>query len=1013
MRSTLLLLAVTATLMDAAPKLQSPRLPFAFEANRGQTADSVRYIARGEGYAVFLRDQDAVVRLGREGKQVRMSLANARKARSIEALERLRQTTNYFVGNNPAAWKQDIPNFARVRYNGVYPGVDLVYHSLENQLEYDFVVAPGQSAAPIELRFEGAERMEILANGELALHLGGRVLTHKAPYAYQEVNGRRETVRAQYARRGDNAVGFALGSYDTTRPLVIDPVLVYSTYLGGNRADAVTGMAVDKEGAVYVAGETVSIDFPVKGTNLTPYQGAVNYGFIAKFAPNGGSLVYSTIIGGGSNTTPSKIAIDDEGNAYVTGITGARNFPLVNPVQSNNPGLNIGFVLKLNAKGDQLLFSTLHGGERNDRFNAIAIDKQKNIYLTGAATSPNFPLVNAWQTQIGGSGQDTFVAKYTAPNYRLAYSSYYGGTGYEEAYAIAVDDQGYAYIAGATRTPDFATPGAYQTRYRGTEDAFVAKIRPNGGPEWFTYLGGTGDEMARGLALDAEKNIWIGGTTSATTFPVTADAVQPTMAGRWDAFFAKFSNDGSQLLYSTYYGGAAGNNASYNEAVHALAIDAAGAIHLAGVTRATDFPQLRPLQSYGGGETDAFIVKFDPVTKTIEYSSPFGGSLPDEANAIAVDAVGGVYFGGETFSTNFPTKNAFRATFGPSSEGFVSKLCDPILIADQASMLFLQVQNGAAPAAQILKVSACVAIPYTVEVQGEFLKATPTSGNIDATIAVSADGRSLAVGDYDGKLIIRSADAKNSPLEVPVRLRVNPPPPQISASGIVNAASGKGGPVAPGELVVLYGVNLGPASLAGFSITGAGTFANEVSGTRVYFDGIPAPLVYTSSGQVSAIVPYGVAGRPSTQVQLEYRNARSNMVTMSVATASPALFTLNASGSGPGALLNQDSTVNTAANPAERGSIVILYATGEGMTDPISTDGQVVTNVLARPRQAVKVSIGGQDATVEYAGSAPGLVAGVFQINVRIPMNAGSGNQPILVSVCNATSPAGVTLSVK
>ncbi len=1012
MRSLLMLLPLALSCVAAVPRVDAPKIPFAFETNQGQTAKDVRFIARGEGYAVFLREQDAIIRLGREGKQVRMSLRNARQAASIQGLERLTQATNYFVGNDSKQWKRAIPNYARVRYEGVYPGVDLVYHSLEKQLEYDFVVAPGKSAAPIELRFDGAERMEILPNGELALHLDGRVLTHKAPYAYQEVNGRRQTVRVQYARRGEDGIGFAVGSYDASKPLVIDPVLVYSTYLGGNRADAVTGMAVDKDGAVYVTGETVSIDFPVKGTNLTPYQGAVNYGFIAKFAPNGGSLIYSTIIGGASNTTPTKIAVDDEGNAYVTGITGARNFPLVNPVQSNNPGLNIGFVLKLNAKGDALIFSTLHGGERNDRFNAIAIDKQKNIYVTGAVTSTTFPLVNAWQTKPGGSGQDLFVAKYTAPNYRLAYSSYYGGTGYEEAYGIAVDDEGYAYIAGATRSPDFATAGAYQTRYRGTEDAFVAKIRPNGGPVWFTYLGGTGDEMARGIALDAEKNIWIGGTTSATTFPVTANAIQPTMAGRWDAFLSKFSNDGSQLLYSTYYGGAAGNNASYSEAVHALAIDAAGDVYLAGVTRATDFPAVRPLQSYGGGDTDAFLVKYNVTRNEIEYSTPFGGSSPDEANTLAVDALGGVYFGGETFSPNFTTKNAFRATFGPSSEGFVTKLCDPVLIADQASMTFLQVQNAVAPAAQNLKVSACVAIPYTIEVQGDFLKATPTSGNTDATVAVSVDGRNLAIGDYDGKLIIRSADVKNSPLEVPVRLRVNPPPPQITANGIVNAASSKGGPVVPGELIVMYGVNLGPASLVGFNIAG-GAFANELAGTRVYFDGIPAPLVYTSSGQVSAIVPYGIAGRPSTQVQLEFRGARSNAVAMSVAAAAPALFTLNASGSGPGAILNQDYSVNTAANGAERGSIVILYATGEGVTDPISTDGQIVTNVLAKPRQAVKVTIGGQDAIVDYAGSAPGLVAGVFQINVRIPPNAASGNQPVMVSVGNATSPAGVTLSVK
>jgi uncharacterized protein (TIGR03437 family) len=1006
MRFPLLLLPLALPFLGQAQSLQ---LPFSFEANRGQTRADVRFIARGHGYAVLLRDEDALIRL--EDRQLRMSLANARRAKSIEALDALPQTTNYFVGNNRSAWRREIPNYARVRYKAVYPGIDLVFHSLEKQLEYDFVVAPHQSPAPIELAFDGADRIEILPGGELSLSWQERRLTHKAPYAYQDIDGRRIPVAASYERRGRN-IGFRLGAYDRARPLVIDPVLVYSTYLGGNRADYINGVAVDKEGAVYVTGQTVSLDFPVKGTNLTNYQGAVSYGFISKFAPNGGSLVYSTIIGGNSNTTPSAITVDEDGNAYVTGITGARNFPLANAVQSTQPGLNIGFVLKLSAQGDQLLFSTYHGGERNERFNAIAIDKQRNIYVTGYTTSTTFPMAAAWQPQLGGASQDSFVAKYAAPNYRLAYSSYFGGTATEEALAIAVDASGAAFIAGATRSPNFATPGAYQTLYRGTEDAFVAKIRPAGGVEFFTYFGGTGDDIARAIALDKNGDIWIGGSTMAANLPVTPDALQARLAGRWDAYFAKLSGDGAQLLYSTYYGGAAGNNSTYSEAIQALAIDSAGALHLAGVTRAQDFPSVRPLQSFGG-ESDSFLVKFVPETREVDYSIVFGGASNEEANAIAVDALGGVYFAGETFSNNFPMKNAFRSTFGASSEGFLTKLCDPQLIADQASLLFTQILNGGAPAPQSLKVTACVAIPFTVEISGDFLKASPMTGNAGATLAVTVDARGLAIGDYDGKIMIQSADAKNSPLVVPVRLRVNPPPPQISASGIVNAASGKGGPVAPGELIVLYGANLGPAALTGFSVNGQGQFANELVSTRVYFDGVPAPLVYTSAGQVSAIVPYGVAGRPSTQVEVEYRNARSNPVTMSVAAASPALFTLNASGSGPSATLNQDYTVNGPANPAERGSTVILYATGEGLTDPAGADGQVVSNVLARPQQAVKVTIGGVEAIVDYAGSAPGSVAGVFQINARIPMNIGAGNQSVQVSVGGIGSPSGVTVSVK
>jgi uncharacterized protein (TIGR03437 family) len=1007
MRSLLLL--TLAPWMAAAIEV-----PFSFERNQGQADPSVKYVARGKGYALLLEDRQATLTLPAAGRSLRMSLAHSLPPKTLEGLEPLQQRTNYFIGQSPADWKRNVPNYARVQYKGVYPGIDLVYHSLENQLEYDFIVAPGSSPQQIELQFAGADSIAILPSGELSMKLGTQTLIHKAPVAYQEWNGRRHLVAVKYLQRPGGGTGFALGAYDTRRPLVIDPVIAYSTYLGGNRADFITGMAVDSEGAVYVTGQTVSLDFPTKGVNHTPFQGAVSYGFISKFKPGGEDLVYSTIIGGSSNTTPYAITVDDEGNAYVTGRTGARNFPLANAVQSTQPGLNIGFVLKLNPAGDKLLFSTYHGGERNDTFNAIAIDANKNIYVTGQTTSTTFPLVNAWQSQLGGSSQDAFVAKYQAPNYRLAYSSYFGGTGVEEGHAIKVDSVGSAYIAGATRSPNMATPGAYQTRYGSTEDAFIAKIHPNGeGVAFYTYLGGNGDDIGHAIALDANGDIWVAGSTVNTSFPTTENALQRTLNGNSDAFFAKLNNNGSALLYSTYYGGSGRTGSTYNESANAIAIDREGAILIAGVTRAQDFPGVRPLQAYGGGDTDAFLIKYNPTTNTVDFSSPFGGSSNENANALAVDRTGAVYFSGETFSTNFPIKAAYRSTFGASSEGFVTKVCDPRLIADMSSVRILQVQGAAPAAAQTLRIEACAAIPFSLRIEGDFLRATPSSGTTNASLQVSADARALGIGDYPGKLIFTSPDAVNSPFEVPVLLRVNPPPPTISAAGVVNAASSKVGPVAPGELVVIYGTNLGPAQLAGFSLTGENRFSNDVSGTRVLFDGIPAPIVYTSSGQVSAIVPYGVANRPTTQLQLEYRGAGSNSVTLQVGAASPALFTANSSGTGPGAILNQDYSVNTPANGADKGATVLLYATGEGVTDPGSTDGQIIGGVLARPKLAVSVTIGGQPAVVDYAGSAPGLVAGVFQLNVRIPTNIASGNQPVVVTVGNNASPSGVTVSVR
>lgn len=1002
----LVLLCVAAAMQAAV------EFPLSLEKNLGQADPSVQYLARTGTYTLLLKERQAELSFPAARRRLTMSLAGSRKPSAIRPLSPQAHRTNYFIGQDPAGWQQNVPQFQRVQYDEVYSGIDVVYHSTQKQLEYDFIVKPGASSRWIELEFGGADGVRILPTGALEMRFGIETMVHQAPVAYQERDGKREMVAVAYERRAGGRTGFRVGAYDASRPLVIDPVLVYSTYLGGNRADFITSMATDREGSVYVVGQTNSIDFPIKGTNHTTYQGAVPYGFVAKFKPGGEDLVYSTMIGGASNTIAYGIAVDTDGNAYVTGRTGARNFPLANPVQSDQPGLNIGFVMKLNPAGDRILFSTYHGGERNDTFNAIAIDANRNIYVTGQTTSSTFPLVNAWQQQMGGASQDAFVAKYSAPNYRLAYSSYMGGTGVEEGHAITVDSNGSVFVAGATRSPNFATPGAFQTRYGSTEDGFVARIHPNGGLAFFTYLGGNGDDIARAIALDGAGSIWVAGSSVNTSFPVTDNAVQKTLNGNSDAFLAQLSNDGSRLLYGTYYGGSGRTGSTYNEGAQALAIDPDGKVWVAGVTRAADFPGVKPMQGFGGGDTDAFLFQYNPATNAIEFSTHFGGSGNEEANTISIDSTGAVYFGGETFSSNFPLKAAFRSTFGPSSDGFVTKVCDPRLTVDQASLTFLQVQGAAAPAAQTLKLNACAAIPYTMRIEGDFLRATPASGTTNATIQVSTDGRNLAIGDYDAKLIFTSPEAVNSPLEVPVKWRVNPPAPVISASAVVNAASSRQGPVAPGELVVIYGTNLGPAQLAGFALNGS-KFSSEVSGTRVLFDGVAAPIVYTSVGQVSAIVPYSVAGRATTQMQLEYRGARSAAVSLSVAAASPALFTANSSGTGPGAILNQDYSLNTAANGAEKGSTVLLYATGEGMTNPAQADGQITADVLARPQLPVTVTIGGQPAIVDYAGAAPGLVAGVFQLNVRIPTGIASGNQAVIVTVGTISSPTGVTVSVR
>ena len=997
-----------------APLASSPKTPYTFEENRGQAHPDVRFQARGEGYSLYLTDSEAVLSLTRtedDPHVLRMSLAGSRKPRSIQPLEAQSQRTHYLIGADPEKWHVGVPHFAKVRYEGVYEGVDLVYHSAADRLEYDFVVAPGADPGVVRLRFAGAERMSVNGEGELELVCGATSVTHQAPVAYQGNGGERTHVAASY-RIEDGKVSFQIADYDRSRPLVIDPVVVYSSFLGGALTDSINAVAVDVNGNVYMTGETTSGNFPVVGAPITPNSGAVVYSFITKLNPAGAGIVYSTILGGSSNTRGYAIQVDAQGYAFVAGVTGARDFPMVNPVQNQQPGLNIGYVAKLKKEGDGLLFSTYLGGERNDEINALALDPAGNIHVAGRATSSQIALTNAMQPTFGGN-TDILLAKYAAPDYRLAYSTYLGKTGLEYAYGVTADAGGFTYVTGVARGESLATPNAYQDQVKGGNDAFLAKIAPSGNQvEWFTYFGENGDEQARGVAIDREGSIWIAGTTTSTNFPATPNAVQGSLKGDSDAFAAKFHHGGGTLYYATLLGSSTTRVATLEEAT-AIKLDGRGAIYIAGVTNGSDFPAVRPLQAFGGGVTDGFLTKLSPAADAIEYSTPIGGSADDFLNALAVDLHGGAFVGGRTLSINFPLKAAIRSTFAGAEEAFLTKVCDPVITPSKDTVWFGYHLGDPFPLESPIEITSCTSIPFSVSSTGAWLRVTPTTGNTNQTLTMFADPTGLEPGTHVGKITLTALDAVNSPREVPVQLVVLPPRPQISATGVVNAASGKGGSVTAGQIVVLYGSNLGPDELTTAILDEQGRIARELSRTRVRFDEHYAPVIYTSAGQVSAVVPYGVNGRVGVQIHVEYYDQLSNVVELPIDDTSPGIFTLNGSGSGQGAILHADYSVNTPQNPAARGDVVLLYVTGEGETDPGGVDGQLATATLAKPVAPVSVTIGGTPAIVDYAGAAPGMVAGVMQVNVRIPNGIEPGQAEVIVTAGRYSSRPGVFVSVK
>jgi len=678
-----LLLSAAARTEPAVPPHVSDfygKLPLSFEANRGQTARQVKFLARGPGYTLFLTGDAAVLSLRRQKSNavLRMKLQGANARASVTGADALPGKSNYFIGSDPSQWRTNVPTYSAVKYAAVYPGIDLVYHGNQRLLEYDFLVAPGADPRAIGIRFQGARKLTVNREGALVIALGGSEVIEHAPVVYQDIGGQRQTVAGRYVLRGRGRVGFSVAEYDRRRPLVIDPTLVYSTYLGGWASGNSGGfIAVDASGNAYVTGGTESSDFPTTlGAFQTTYSGNGD-AFVSKLNPAGSALVYSTYLGGAKGGEGEGIAVDASGNAYVIGIAGP-NFPTTpGAFQTTFPSVALytAFVTKLNATGSALIYSTYLGGSSFGWGSGIAVDASGNAYVAGSTESGDFPTtLGAFQTTSAG-GWDAFVSKLNTAGSSLLYSTYLAGSGEDGASSIAVDVSGSAYVTGETSSANFpTTPGAFQTTLGGTAAAFVTKLNATGSAlVYSTYLGGSNADSGNGIALDASGNTYVTGGTGSSNFPTTPDAFQTAYAGNGDAFVSKLNAAGSALVYSTYLGGSADSDSGI-----AIAVDASGNAYVTGQTVSINFPTTPGAiqTTYGGGFLDGFITKLNSTGSALLYSTYLGGNDMDQGNGIAVDASGNAYVAGPTASADFPiTPGAFQTTYsGVNWDGFVSKL---------------------------------------------------------------------------------------------------------------------------------------------------------------------------------------------------------------------------------------------------------------------------------------------------------------------------------------------------
>ncbi len=656
------------------------KLPMQFEMNQGQVAAEVKYISRGAGYTLFLKSAEALLSLKKpqareteansdqvkNSEVVQMRLVNSNKNSQARGLEELSGKVNYLIGNEPTKWRHNISTYRGVKFERVYPGIDLTYYGNQRQLEYDFVLSPQADPSLIRLRFDGTQRVTIDKTGALLLKTtGGEEIIQHKPIVYQEVSGQRIPVEGNYAVHANNEVGFEVGEYDKSNPLVIDPTLSYSTFFGGGVDDIARGIAVDASGNVYITGQTSSANLPVTAGGVQPSNsgGAGSYdAFVMKLTATGNAVFYTTYLGGQGFDRAEKIALDTNGRVNVTGYTQSTNFPTIVAYQ---PVKNVGadaFVAKLSADGSFLVFSTLLGGGGFDQGMGVISDTAGNVYVTGQTSSDNFPTLGNLPLVRGGGG-DAFVAKFSATG-ALVYSSYLGGLGNDIGNGIALDSTNNVYITGNTDSTNFpTTPGAYRTVNAGNTDCFITKINAAGNAlAYSTFLGGTGSDYGKDIKVDGLNNAYVTGPTSSTNFPIINPAAQSTHhLGLYDGFVTKLNAAGNQLVYSTFVGG------SDSDTPNCLAIDGSGNAYVAGQTASTDFPTQKALQSLLAYSFDGFITKVNSTGSQFLYSTYLGGMGADEITGIAV-GTSSVYVAGYT-DLDFPTTagGVFQVSHAPAT----------------------------------------------------------------------------------------------------------------------------------------------------------------------------------------------------------------------------------------------------------------------------------------------------------------------------------------------------------
>jgi len=692
------------------------KLPLVFEKNLGQTDPRVKFLAHSNGYTLFLTQSQAIFDFGasapKNDSPFRLVLSGSNASAQIQGADPQSGHTNYLIGNDRSRWQTNVPLYASVRYRNVYPGIDAVYYGNRSQLETDYLVAPGANPAKIALHVEGTHSLALNHKGDVVIAGSSGNVILRRPLVYQKIDGKRREVAANYVLRAPRLVGLEIAGYDSTQPLVVDPVIDYSTYLGGASGTAggsannsATAVAVDANGDAYITGSTGASNFPVtSGT----FQGQNNSNgalesnaFVTKLNATGTALIYSTYLGGTTSDGATGLAIDSNGDAYVVGTTSSTDFPTisssVSPIQSTFPPGNsgsTGFFAELDPNGASLLYATYLGGDgTQDSPEGVTVDANGYVYIVGLTNSTTFPVTfNALQAannSVGANGAsfNVFLSRINPAQPGLAglvYSTYLGGSTNDGGYAIAVDTNANAYIAGYAASSNFpiTVNGYQQNRNGSTSNSFLARIDTvNSVLVYSSFLGGggVGPDQANSIAIDSNSNAYIAGKTYDSVFPTTLGAYEtafPTTSGGYTGYVARFDTSksgSSSLVYATYLGG----NISGDQP-HSIAIDSMGNAYLTGETWSGNFPVTpgAPENTGISGLQNGFMTVLTSDGSTVAFSTYFG-SNNSAGYGVALDSLvpPDVYIVGSTNSRTFPvTTGSFQTTLQGASDGFVAML---------------------------------------------------------------------------------------------------------------------------------------------------------------------------------------------------------------------------------------------------------------------------------------------------------------------------------------------------